>query len=149
MRTRFHIEKRKDNAGNLLSTDRPVFMSVTFGGNRVVIGTGVKIDMNGWDADSQRIQSSYPDSQGLNNWLESMQQIAVKTMEALLHSGKEPNSDSFRQMYQDLKPKYSSGFFELFFQFMESGSSSWSNATYRKIRSLYNLLPRHPSPFIS
>ena len=140
MRTRFHIEKRKSAAGNLLSEDRPVFMSVSFGGNRVVIGTGVKIDMNGWDADSQRIQASYPDSQGLNNWLESMQEIAIKTMEALQHSDKDPSSENFRQLYQRLKPKYSSGFFDLFFQFMESSSSSWSNATYRKVRSLYNLL---------
>jgi len=140
MRTRFHIEKRKDAAGNMLSADRPVFMSVTFGGNRVIIGTGIKVDMNGWDADLQRIQASYPGSQRLNNWLESMQEIAGKTMEALLHSDKELNPESFRQLYQRLKPKYSSGFFDLFFQFMESSSSSWSNATYRKIRTLYKLL---------
>ncbi len=140
MRTRFHIEKRKDAAGNLLSADRPVFMSVTFGGNRVVIGTGLKVDMNGWDADNQRIQASYPDSQSLNNWLESMQEIAIKTMKALLNSDKDPSSENFRQLYQHLKPKYSSGFFDLFFKFMENNSSTWSSATYRKVRSLYNLL---------
>jgi len=76
MRTRFQIEKRKDAAGNLLSADRPVFMSVTFGGNRVIIGTGIKVDMNGWDADLQKIQVAYPGAQGFNNWLESMQDIA-------------------------------------------------------------------------
>jgi len=140
MRTRFHIEKRKDAAGNLLSVERPVFMSVTFGGNRVIIGTGVKVDINAWDTELQRIQSSYPGSQGFNNWLETMQEIAGKTMEALLHSDKEQNPESFRQLFLLLKPKYSSGFFNLFFQFMESNSSSWSNATYRKVRSLYDLL---------
>jgi len=140
MRTRFHIEKRKDAAGKLLSEDRPVFMSVTFGGNRVIIGTGVKVDMNGWDNELQRIQSSYPGSQGFNNWLETMQEIAGKTMEALKYSDKEQSPESFRHLFQLLKPKYSSGFFDLFFQFMESNSSSWSNATYRKVRTLYDLL---------
>ena len=143
MRTRFHIEKRKDAAGRLLSEDRPVFMSVTFGGNRVIIGTGIKVDINGWDADHQRIQASYPGSQRLNSWLESMQVIAGKTMEALLHSDNELSPESFRQLFQRLKPKYSAGFFDLFFQFMESSSSSWSNATYRKVRSLYNLLRQY------
>jgi site-specific recombinase XerD len=140
MRTRFHIEKRKDAAGKLLSVDRPVFMSVTFGGNRVIIGTGVKVDMNRWDNELQRIQSSHPGSQRFNNWLETMQKVAGKTMEALLHSDKELSPESFRQLFQLLKPKYSSGFFDLFFQFMESNNSSWSNATYRKIRTLYDLL---------
>jgi len=140
MRTRFHIEKRKDAAGNLLSVDRPVLMSVTFGGNRVIIGIGVKVDMNGWDPDLQRIQVSYPGSKRLNNWLESMQEIAGKTMEALMHSDQELSPENFRQLFQLMKPKYSSGFFDLFFQFMESSSSSWSNATYRKVRTLYNLL---------
>ncbi len=143
MRTRFHIEKRKDAAGRLLSADRPVFMSVTFGGNRVIIGTGIKVDINGWDAEQQRIQASYPGSQRLNSWLESMQVIAGKTMEALLHSENELSPESFRQLFQRLKPKYSAGFFDLFFQFMESSSSSWSNATYRKVRSLYNLLRQY------
>ena len=140
MRIRFNIEKRKDASGNLLSAERPVLMSVTFGGERVIIGTGVKVDMNGWNPDLQRIQSSYPGYQSLNNWLESLQEIAGKTMEALEHSDNEVNPGSFRQLFQQLKPKYSSGFFDLFFQFMESNSSSWSNATYRKVRTLYNLL---------
>lgn len=115
-------------------------MSVTFGGSRVIIGTGVKVDMNGWDADHQRIQASYPGSQHLNNCLESLQVVAGKTMEALQHSDEDISPESFRRLFQGLKPRYSSGFFDLFFQFMEGNSSSWSNTTYRKIRSLYNLL---------
>lgn len=124
----------------MLSAERPVFMSVTFGGHRVVIGTGVKLDMNGWDAGVQRILESYPGSEDLNKLLETMQDIADKTMEALLHSGTEVNPTSFRKLFQQLKPKYSSGFFDLFYRFMEGNSSSWSKATYRKVRSLYNLL---------
>ncbi|MEA3462597.1 MAG: phage integrase SAM-like domain-containing protein [Bacteroidota bacterium] len=140
MRARFHIEKRKDAAGNLLSAERPVFMSVTFEGHRIMVGTGIKVNMNGWDNSLQRIQATYPGSQSLNNWLETMQEIADKTMEALTHSDSEVNPENFRNLFQQLKPKYSSGFFDLFFQFMESNGSSWSNTTYSKVRALYNLL---------
>jgi len=140
MRTRFHIEKRKDAAGNLLTSDRPVFMSVTFGGNRVIIGTGLKVDMNGWDTQLQRIRASYPGALSQNEWLVTMQDTAGKAMEVLEHSNNELNPDSFRLLFQQLKPKYTSGFFELFFKFMESNSSKWSSSTYRKVRTLYNLL---------
>ena len=140
MRTRVHIEKRKDASGNLLSSECPVFMSVTFGGNRVKMGTGVKVDLNVWDPDLQRIQSSYPGSQDLNNSLDSLKLIAAKTLKGLKHSGMEVNSGNFRELLRQLKPKNTSGFFDLFFQFMESNSSSWSSATYRKVRTLYKLL---------
>jgi len=115
-------------------------MSVTFGGNRLIIGTGVKVDLNAWDASLQRIQPSYPGAQDLNNCLLSLEEIAGKTMEALKSTEKEISPENFRQLFKHLKPKYSSGFFTLFYEFMESNSSSWSSATYRKIRTLYNLL---------
>ena len=140
MRTRFYIEKRKDERGNLLSVERPVFMSVSFGGNRVILGTGLKIDINRWDPELQRIHSSYPGAQNQNAWLTTLQETAGKTLEVLENSDKEPNSHSFRDLFQQLKPKYSSSFFDLFFQFMESNSSTWSSSTYRKVRTLYNLL---------
>jgi len=140
MRTRFYIEKRKDASGKLISAECPVFISVTFGGKRIIAGTGVKVDMNGWDPDLQRVQPSYPGYQSLNSTLDSLQEIAVKTMKALKHSGNEVNPAGFRQLFEQLKPRYSSGFFDLFFQFMEGNSSGWSSSTYRKVRSLYNLL---------
>ena len=143
MRTRFHIERRRDDSGKQLSEDRPVLMSVTFHGNRVILGTGVKVDVNGWDTGLQRIQSSYPGSQHLNNWLQTLQDTAGKTMEALQHSELQPDPDSFRSVFRKLKPRYSSGFFDLFFEFMESNSPTWSHATYRKIRTLYKLLKEY------
>jgi integrase len=140
MRTRFHIEKRRDASGKLLSFDRPVLMSVTYQGNRVILGTGVKVDIHGWDADLQRVQSSYPGAQHLNNRLQTMQDTADRTMTALQDSDTVPDPESFRRLFRQFKPKYSSGFFHLFYEFMESNSSTWSHATYRKIRTLYKLL---------
>jgi integrase len=140
MRTRFYIEKRNDDSGRLLREKRPVFMSVTFKGNRLIIGTGIKTDINGWDADLQRVKIAYPDSRGNNSWLSTLHETAEKAMNALQHSGNEVSVESFRAHFQKLKPEYSSGFFDIFFQFMESGISRWSSSTYRKVRSIYKLL---------
>jgi len=115
-------------------------MSVSFGGNRVKLGTGVKVDLNGWDPDLQRVHDFYPDAQDLNSRLDSMQLLAGKAFEGLKYSGKEMNSGNFRKLFLLLKPRYDSSFFKLFFQFMESESSNWSPATYSKIRTLYKRL---------
>jgi len=115
-------------------------MSVSFGGNRVKLGTGVKVDLNEWDPGLQRVHDFYPDAKDLNNQLDSMQLLAGKAFEGLKHSGKELNSANFRELFLLLKPTYVSSFFKLFFQFMESESSNWSPATYSKIRTLYKRL---------
>jgi integrase len=140
MRTRFYIEKRRDASGNLLSVDRPVFMSVSAGGSRILIATGIKADLNGWDESTQRIRTSLAGAERLNSWLDSMQELAARVMKALNHSGEEVNPGNFRRLFQQLRPRYSKGFFDLFFQFMESNSSRWSKATYLKVRALYRLL---------
>ena len=140
MKTRFYIEKRNDESGRLLVEERPVFMSVTFRGNRVIIGTGVNTDMNAWNPDLQRVKLSYPGSRGFNSWLSTLQETAERAMDALQHSGNKVNSESFRSLFQKLKPEYSTGFFDIFFQFMDSGMSRWSNNTYSKVRTIYNLL---------
>ena len=140
MRTRFYIEKRKDDSGILLREQRPVFMSVTFEGKRVILGTGIKTDMNAWDPVQQRVFQTFPDSKGYNSWLSILQETAKRAMHALKSSDQAVNEENFRSLFQALKPKYSSGFFDIFFQFLEAGMTGWSNSTYRKVRSLYKLL---------
>jgi integrase len=140
MRTRFYIEKRKDESGRLLLEERPVFMSITFHGKRVILGTGIKTDISGWDPGLQAVSINYPDSQAHNSWLSTLQEIAERTMNTLQHSGDELSAENFRILFQKLKPEYSSGFFENFFQFLDSGLSRWSTGTYRKVRTIFNLL---------
>ena len=140
MKTRFYIEKRKDESGRLMLEERPVFMSVTFGGKRLILGTGIKLDINGWDPDLQRVNMIYPDSKAYNSWLTTLLETAEKTMLALQQSGSEVNVENFRSLFQKLKPEYSGGFFASFFQFLNSGMSRWSNSTYRKVRTIYKRL---------
>lgn len=140
MRTRFYIEKRHDSSGRMLLESRPVFMSVTFGGKRVILGTGIKTDINGWDPDLQRVRPIYPDSKGQNSWLSTLQETAERTMSALQSSQNEVNAENFRILFQKLKPEYSSSFFDTFFNFLEDGMSRWSISTYRKVRIILKLL---------
>jgi len=126
--------------GRVLLEERPVFMSVSFEGKRVIIGTGIKVDIHGWDPELQRINLAVPDSSALNSWLSTMEEIAERTMISLQHSGNEKTAENFRSLFRKLKPEYSRGFFEVFYRFMSEGMSRWSQATYRKVRSIYKLL---------
>ena len=124
----------------MLSEDRPVFMSVSFGGKRIILGTGIKVDIHGWDPEHQRVSPANPESKALNSRLSTLVEIAQRTMNSLQHSGKEVNTENFRTLFVQLKPQISQGFFKVFFQFMEEGMPRWSQATYRKVRTIYKLL---------
>ena len=54
MKARFYIEKRKDESGNLMVKERPVFMSVSYYEKRAIISTEIKEDFHGWDTELQR-----------------------------------------------------------------------------------------------
>ncbi|MCP4310532.1 MAG: site-specific integrase [Bacteroidetes bacterium] len=137
MQTRFYIERRKDGNGNLLLRDRPVFMSVSFPGDRIMLSTGVKTDFHYWDPEQQRVKSSFPGSLATNSWLETLSVTAHMTWGELNSGSGKPDGERFRSLFRELKPKYSTGFFDVFFLFLESGISRWNTATYRKVRTIY------------
>ena len=137
MNVRFYIERRKDEEGKLLVKERPVFMSASFRGKRVMIGTGVKVDIHGWDPERQRIRETIPDAHVLNQWLDTHVQTAGLAWKALSHLPADPRPEQFRNMFLQLRPAFSGGFFDVFYLFMESGLSRWTASTYRKVRNLY------------
>ncbi len=140
MKTRFYIEKRNDESGKLLVNDRPVFMSISFSGKRVVIGTGIKVDIHGWDSELQRVKANFPGSYAVNSWFETLVDIANITLKALRNSQDEVTTSEFQEKFKELKPKYSTGFFDVFYRFMEANSPNWSSSTYRKVRTIYKHL---------
>ena len=66
MKIRFYIEKRKDESGKLMERERPVLLSISFSGNRVILGAGIKVDIHGWDAKLQKVKATYPGSYAYN-----------------------------------------------------------------------------------
>ena len=83
MQTRFYIEKRKDGSGKLMLKDRPVFMSVSIAGDRLMLGTGIKADFQAWDPDLQRMKNSFPGSMSTNSWLETLSTTAMNAWQIL------------------------------------------------------------------
>jgi len=140
MRVRVNIAKRRDQHGELLRKDCPVLISVTFSGQRVVLQGGITVAMDDWDAATRRIIASHPLSADLNLRIETLLkcvQDAWKVMEA---EGGEATSRRFREIYYTLRPDLSSGFFQLFYRFMEEQGVRWSRSAYLKARKLYDLL---------
>ena len=140
MQTRFYIERRKDGSGSLLLKDRPVFMTVSFHGDRLMFSTGVKTDFHAWDPELQQVKTGIPGSVHVNSWLETLSATAEKAWFEVSSGSDKPDGERFRKVFRDLKPRYSSGFFSVFFLFLESGMKKWSTATYQKVRTIYKHL---------
>jgi hypothetical protein len=140
MKVRSYIEKRKDETGNIMIKESPVFMSVSFSGKRVILGTGIKIDYHGWDSKHQRVKSSYPESIAYNAWLETLTDTAALTLKTLRSSHEEPDTRHFKKVFHELKPRFSSGFFDIFYLSMEANSIRWSTSTYCKVRTTHKHL---------
>ena len=140
MKVRFYIEKRKDEEGMLLTKERPVFMTVSFHGKRAIIASGVKIDLQWWDPNLQRVKSEHVDSLAINMLIESLKESANASWKALVSLSEYPGVAEFRKMFAELRPRISKGFFDLFYLFMSEKSSRWSPSTYRKVRTIYSHL---------
>ncbi|MEZ5072248.1 MAG: hypothetical protein R2751_15125 [Bacteroidales bacterium] len=49
MKVWFYPEKRRTAEGRLITEQCPLLMRVTVGGQRITLGTGMKIDLGQWD----------------------------------------------------------------------------------------------------
>jgi integrase len=143
VRARFYIEKRKNENGDLILSDRPVFMSVSFHGKRTMLPTGLKVDLRDWNPESQRIRSSFPDSFSLNARLDAFEENANRTWESLFRNTGDPTVKEFRMAFNERKPKYHSGFLQVYLSFLEQGIDRWSTSTYRKVRTIYRHLSEY------
>jgi len=140
MKVRFYIEKRKSGEGMLLTEDRPVFMTVAFHGKRAIIATGVKLDLQWWDHNQQRVKLEYSESALLNHRLDSLEEMAGVTWKALASLSGNPGVAEFRELFKKLSSGISHGFFDAFYQFMAIEGKNWEYTTYQKVRTIHNHL---------
>ncbi|MFO7668536.1 MAG: phage integrase SAM-like domain-containing protein [Bacteroidales bacterium] len=115
-------------------------MSVSIAGDRLIFSTGVKADIHGWDPDQQRMKGGLPGSITTNSWLDTLSETAQNTWLTMQSGSAVRDGEQFRKLFHELKPQYSTGFFDVFFLFLESGMNRWSTATYKKVRTLYKHL---------
>jgi len=140
MRVRFYIEKRKDAGGKLLTEGRPIFMTVAFHGHRILITTSKSVDLKWWDPEKQRVREMYSEAGIINTWLDSLEYTAGVTWKSLVSLSENPGVEEFRIEFEKLKPRFSGGFFDVMYLFMEDGNSRWSRGTYKKVRTFFNQL---------
>ena len=137
MRVRFYVEKRRGENGKLLTTRRPIFMTVAFHGKRVLISTGKFVDLKWWDPVKQRVKENSPESKVNNQWLDSLVYTAGVVWKALASLSEKPGVEDFKGEFEKLKPRFSSGFFDILLLFLEEGSERWSSGSYKKVRTFY------------
>mgnify|MGYP006284353995 CR=1 FL=1 len=140
MNVRFYVEKRRGPDGRLLTTDRPIFMAVTFNGKRVLTATGRKVHLSGWDHDKQQVRDTIEDAFMINSWLQALRQTAETAWKAMSGRAEKPGAEGFRREFEKHKPRFSGGFFDVMFLFMKEGSERWSSNSYKKVRSFYGQL---------
>jgi len=140
MNVRFYIERRKDESGKLMMKERPVFMSASFRGKRVMIGTGMKVDFNSWDPERQRVRGTFPGAHAVNAWLDTHVETAEMTWKAISGLREDTSPVQFRKLFLKNRPRFSMGFFDVFYLFLESGIHRWTASTYRKVRTIYKHL---------
>ncbi|MEX0982873.1 MAG: site-specific integrase [Bacteroidales bacterium] len=140
MKVRFYIEKRRGKDGRLLTSRRPIFMTVAFHGKRVLISTGKNVDLKWWDHTKQQVREMHPDASVINRWLETLAYTAGTVWKSLASLSENPGVGEFRDEFERLRPRFSGGFFDIMFLFMEEGSRRWSISTYQKVRTFYNQL---------
>ncbi|MBN2699276.1 MAG: site-specific integrase [Bacteroidales bacterium] len=140
MKVRFHIEKRRGAEGTLLRKDRPVFMVISFNGNRIGMSTGIKTDMEWWDPVRQRVREEHRDSVVLNLKLDSLEKTAFATWNAMASLSGDPGITEFRNLFRKLSPGVSMSFFDLFYQYMREAGQKWKYSTYNSVRTIYKQL---------
>jgi site-specific recombinase XerD len=140
MRVRFYIEKRRDAGGKLLTTGRPIFMTVSFQGKKVLISTKQHVDQKWWDSDKQRVRVIYSDAGVMNTWLDSLEYTAGLVWKSLVSLSENPGVEEFRKEFENLRPQFSGGFFDVMYLFIEDGSKRWSSGSYKKVRTFINQL---------
>jgi integrase len=138
MKIRFYIEKRRGEDGKLLTSNRPVFMTVAFHGNRLVVPTGIRIDLKWWDHEGQQVRDLCMDAPVINDWLGALKHTAGQAWRAVTGRQDRPCKADFRREFDRLKPEFAGGFFHVLFLFMEEGRARWSDSTYRKVRTFYD-----------
>jgi len=140
MRAKANITKRRDRSGNLVRIACPVVLAVTFGGNRVVLSTGITVAIEDWDKNRRLVGTWNPNAEELNKRIITLLKCVDDTWKVLEGEGGEATPERFREVYYSLRPRLSSGFFQLFYQFMEEKSVRWSRPAYLKARRLFDLL---------
>ncbi len=148
---KFYLEKRiNKNSGNLITENVPIFLFFAFDGKRLQYFTGYRINMDQWNAETQRVRRN-----NLNKKGESAAEINFrltdieKTVTEIYHQQKANKKNPSVQFIRDeLTDRLGDGekgklsIFSVFKKFIaiESQLNTWSKGTITKFNTIYDQL---------
>lgn len=158
----FKLEQRK-KGGKTVTENVPIRMRLTFGGKRIELSTGFRIDADKWDDAKMRVKPKYSNKQkqtaadinaALSNY-ELMVQDVFKDFEV---QDVMPTVNEFKERFEwyldgkpekeevveEVKPNAFS-FWESYDEFVKERGrmNDWTKATYQKFNALKNHLTQH------
>jgi integrase len=137
---RLYPEKRKNESGVLRVRNVPLLLFFHYNGKRMQMYTGERIHLSDWDAVNERVLPSNPAHQELNAYLEMLSNRVLRIYREHKITGSEPGIKELRSLVKESLKKSKGGFFDSLIRFIEENHSSWTLATYRKVKTIYNHL---------
>ncbi|WP_066222595.1 phage integrase SAM-like domain-containing protein [Formosa haliotis] len=150
----FSLEKRKKD-GVLITENTPIRLRINFGGSRLDIQSGYRIDNSKWNQDKEQVKNGAFNKLGQSSASINSRLLELKvTIQDLFHEyesqDKIPTKEQIRQAVNELKNKGKvnikksdkNSFFEIFDQFVNESSrlNNWSIATKNKFAVIKNHL---------
>jgi len=148
----FFLEKRNDEAGQLIIDNVPVRMSISFGGKRVMVNAGCRVDAAKWNSQKQRVKSNTTHGRGTTssdvnsrlNHLENGINDYFRTCEV---SRTMPTLADVKAVFTRLvryEVEKKESFYDCFDRFVKTAGreNSWDERTYSKFSVIKNHLMR-------
>ncbi len=145
----FYPEKRKDDSGSLITKNVPIFLYFNYSGKRMIYFTGYRINLDKWDAESQRVQKNNFNKDGISTTIinDHLDEIASTIRNIYFEQKALKLNPSVQFLREELKHRLGEGykplsFFDIFKEFIEfeSEANTWTEGTVTKFWTNYNHL---------
>lgn len=149
----FFLEKRKDQAGLLIINNVPIRMAISFGGKRLMLNAGYRIDAAKWNEDKQRAKNNTTHSAGstateINSKLNTLENGINEFFKACEVKKVTPTLSEVKAVFDRIgknKAEKKETFFTAFdrFTLTVGRESDWDEDTYIK----FGVIRRHLEAF--
>lgn len=146
----FSLERRKDDAGEIIKHNVPIRMTVNYHGMSIPFYAGHRVDASKWDEAKEEVKKSTINKQGktasdINNKLKSLSTGLGEFFKECETKKQLPTKQQTKQAFKALAGKKSKGketFFDVLDAFViaESKANDWSESAIKKFTTLKNHL---------
>ena len=148
----FFLEKRKNPSGILIVTNVPIRMAISYGGKRLMLNAGYRIDSSKWNEEKQRAKNNTTHNSGtsteINAKLNTLENGINEFFKACEVKKIIPTLSEVKAVFDRIaknKTEKHENFFTAFNRFTQTvgRESDWDEATYEK----FGVIRRHLEGF--